>query len=99
MIRTKLIFIAAALAVVASPAVAAKKRTAVPKTVATQQSAATSSAEAEAGKACKAEADAKGLHEEPRKIFRKACMRAALGKPAPIKSADGAARPAAAEQR
>jgi len=46
-----------------------------------------------------AEADAKGLHEAPRKFFRKACMRAALGKPAPIKSADGAARPAAAEQR
>ena len=58
-----------------------------------------SSAEVEAGKACKAEADAKGLHEEPRKVFRKACMRAAIGKPTPIKSADGAARPATAEQR
>ncbi len=100
MIKTKLIFIAAAFAVVTSPAVAAKKRNAAPKTVATQQAAASSSsAEVEAGKACKAEADAKGLHEEPRKVFRKACMRAAIGKPTPIKSADGAARPATAEQR
>ena len=99
MIKTKLIFIAAAFAVVTSPAVAAKKRNAAPKTVATQQAAASSSAEVEAGKACKAEADAKGLHEEPRKVFRKAWMRAAIGKPTPIKSADGAARPATAEQR
>ena len=99
MIKTKLIFIAAAFAVVTSPAVAAKKRNAAPKTVATQQAAASSSAEVEAGKACKTEADAKGLHEEPRKVFRKSCMRAAIGKPTPIKSADGAARPATAEQR
>ena len=99
MIKTKLIFIAAAFAVVTSPAVAAKKRNAAPKTVATQQATASSSAEVEAGKACKAEADAKGLHEESRKVFRKACMRAAIGKPTPIKSADGAARPATAEQR
>lgn len=98
--KTRLILAVAVLAT-AHPALAKSKKRAVDAPAAPAVTRA-NPADAEAGKACTAEADAQGLHADARKAFRKTCMREKLAaaKAAPaIKSAEGAAGTPGGTQR